>query len=72
MIIAEYLASSWPFILPPAMFVAGIAVGVKCHRAHAREVQRNTHNLRRSAEAYARESKPAADAYTREMKRHEG
>ena len=40
--IAEYLASSWPFILPPALFVAGIAVGVKWHRAHVARAERNT------------------------------
>ncbi len=53
---AEYLGSSWPLILPPALFIVGIAVGVKWHRAHVREVDRRTHNLQHSADAYARES----------------
>ncbi len=55
--IAEYLASSWPFILPPAAFIAGIAVGVKWHRAHVREVKRRSNDLQHSVEAYARESR---------------
>lgn len=53
--IAEYLASSWPLILPPALFVAGIAVGVKWHRNYALYCYRQTHNLRRSVDAIARE-----------------
>ena len=59
--IAEYLASSWPLILPPALFIAGIAVGVKWHRAYWRrfieEVTGNSSDLQRSAEAYAREAR---------------
>jgi len=55
-VIEQYLNSSWPFILPPAMFIAGIIVGVKWFRAHIREVCNKTSSLQRSAEDYARES----------------
>ena len=73
--IAEYLASSWPFILPPALFVAGIAVGVKWHRAHVREVNRNLfmrHPARRRLQrARLNQIQRSADAYARESIRHE-
>lgn len=64
--IAEYLASDWPFILPPALFIAGIAVGVKWHRKSASEVRAaqrrkrrriRLNTIQRSADAYAKESR---------------
>ena len=74
--IAEYLASSWPFILPPALFIAGIAVGVKWHRAHVRKVNRDLfmqHPARqRRRRARLNQIQRSADAYARESIRNEG